>query len=108
MRKAHVKTINEHLVGVLGFRRALTCESFMMLWAMFEAAEGREPRNVEELAEAMGRHPASVYRWLADFRQAFPEHSTPGELMGPLREALGEKMTVKRVGAIPAGQLGVT
>ncbi len=107
MRKTHSMTVNEYLVRTLGLRRALTCEMFIMVWGLFEAAEERPPRNIEELAEAMGRHPASVYRWLVDFRKAFPDHSDPGVLMEPLREALAEKWTVKRVGAVPVGSLGV-
>ncbi len=107
MRKTHPMTVNEYLVRTLGVRRALMCETFIMVWALFEAAEGRPPRNIEELAEAMGRHPASVYRWLADYRKAFPDHSDPGEFMPAVREAVAQKWTVKRVGAVPAGVFGV-
>ncbi len=107
MRKAHVKTVNEHLIEVLGFRRATTCEAFMVTWALFEAIEGRPPVDLDEFAKETGRSLATVYRWLADFKTAFPGHETPHELTAPVRQAVGEKLTVRRVGAMRADVLGV-
>jgi hypothetical protein len=102
------QTLNAYLAKTLGVRRALTCETFMMVWGWFEIAEGREPANIEELAEAMGRSPKTLYRWQQDFRRAFPGESTPSRLMGPARAVLQEKLTVKRLGAVELRSLEVT
>ncbi len=99
-KKPKPMTVNLYLVELLGVRRALTCQTFMFCWTMYEVAEGREPVNIEELAEAMGRNPATLYRWQQDFRKAFPKLATPHEMTELLRQRLGERLTPKRVGDV--------
>jgi hypothetical protein len=80
--------------------RTTSVLTFIQLWSLYRATEKRDPENMEELADALGRHRASLYRWRQDYREVFPEFDTPGELLdaigatGPLNvRALG-KVTV--------------
>lgn len=100
-------TVNRYLVETLGFRHALMVETFIFCWLLFEVAEDREPDNIEELAEAMSRNPATLYRWQQDFRRAFPDVATPHQLVPGFREQLGGRITPKRVGAADLAGLGL-
>jgi transposase-like protein len=82
-------------------------ETFIFCWVLFEVAEDREPVNIEELAEAMSRNPATLYRWQQDFRRAFPDLATPHQLVPAFREQLGQRITPQRVGSTELGGLGL-
>ena len=73
-----------HTFGLRGLQRSLTVMTFIELWAMYRVAEHGDPVNIEELASALGRSPASLYSWQADFRKVFDEFGTPGELLDEL------------------------
>jgi hypothetical protein len=93
------KTINRHLVDQLGVRRALLVEAFVMLWSLYRAThDGDDPRSIEELAAEIGKSNAQVYRWQQDFRQAFPDWRTPGDLLD--HYGLATALTVRQVGLL--------
>ncbi len=69
------------MVRVLGVRRALAVEVFVMLWSLFRLCERRDPDDAAEFADAMGKSRATVYRWLEDFHAAYPEFATPGDFL---------------------------
>jgi hypothetical protein len=75
------RTVGSVLIDQLGFRRATVIAAFISLWAMYRATEGNDPRTVDELADALQRDRATVFRWLADFRECFPQWSDPGQLL---------------------------
>jgi hypothetical protein len=69
-----------------------------MLWAMFRAAnDGQDPQKIEELADAIGKNRATVFRWQADFREALPEYSTPGDLLDRASVAKDRAVTLRTV-----------
>lgn len=94
------ETVNKRLARALGFRRATVVLSFVMVWSLFRELYDRDPETIDELAEEMERSRATVFRWQADFRVAFPEYSTPGDLL--------DAMHVQRsVSARQAGKLAL-
>lgn len=104
VRKEKPMTINRYLAAQLGMRRAVTVEAFIMLWQLYRSThKGADPRTMEIFAEEIGRSPAQVYRWLSDFRSAFPDHDKPGELL----DALGVRrvLTVRQVGALQVAEV---
>lgn len=91
------ETLNGALARRIGLKRALYVEVFVMLWAMYEAANGEEPATIEALAGEIGKSPATVYRWQADYREAFPQWSTPRDLLDFAGVEHGQVMTLGRV-----------
>jgi hypothetical protein len=89
-------TVSAVLVRKLGMRRATVIGAFIALWSMYRTAEGGDPRTIDELADALQRDRATVFRWLADFRECFPQWSDPGELL----DAAGVKSQVTPRGAM--------
>lgn len=78
--------------------RTTSVLTFIQLWSLYRATEHRDPVNMEELADAVGRSRASLFRWQADYREAFPEFDTPGELL----DAIGAKgpLNVRALGSV--------
>ena len=74
-------TVGGVLITQLGFRRATVVGGFISLWSLYRAVEGHDPATVEEFADAIERDKSSVYRWLADFREVFPQWRDPGALL---------------------------
>ena len=94
------QTVNNHLVKSLGIKRALMVETLVMLWSLYRATnEGEDPRNIETLSNEIGKSHATVYRWLADFREAFPQWSDPGDLLDAL-DVRDRPVTVREVAAL--------
>lgn len=60
--------------------RALSAFNWIGAWGVIHDATGREPRNVEEVADALGMPHRTVYEWQAKFREIFPEYKTPAVL----------------------------
>lgn len=75
------ETVSTRLVRALGWRRATVVLSFVMVWSMFRELYDRDPESIDELATEIERERTTVFRWQADFRRAFPEFSTPGDLL---------------------------
>lgn len=86
MKKRPVKTVGALMIVRLGFRRAMTCAGFITSWSMHRNLYGGEA-TVEMVAEDLGVSRATVFRWQQDFREAFPEFSTPGDLLDALAAA---------------------
>jgi hypothetical protein len=85
------------LVKTLGVRRALSVEAFVMLWSLYVATEGHDPERIEDLADAIGRDRATVFRWQSDFRHAFPQWSTPRDLLDYARVKRDRGINVRQV-----------
>ena len=95
------QTVNAYLVRKLGVTRALYVETFVMLWAMYSAAnDGNDPARIDDLADAIGKNRATVFRWQSDFREAFPEWSTPRDLLDALGIGRERAVTLRQVGAL--------
>lgn len=95
------QTVNSHLVKELGPRRALMVETFVMLWALYRATnDGRDPERIEDLADAIGRDRATLFRWQSDFREAFPKWKTPGDLLDYANVARTKPLVVRQVARI--------
>jgi hypothetical protein len=77
------KKLRDVLVQRVGLRRATVIMMFVSLWSLYKLTEGEYPTRADELADAIERDQATVYRWLAEFREAFePEGwSTPTDLL---------------------------
>jgi hypothetical protein len=99
MTKQQVR-VSEHLIRKLGLRRALTVEKFVMLWALYQLANGDDPVNVEALADEIGSDRSTVFRWQESFREAFPEWSTPRDLLDAAGVKQRDVLTVRKVGAL--------
>lgn len=54
--------------------------AFVVQWAMAEAAEGGDELKIEQVADWWGDAHRTAYRRLAEFREVFPEFSTPHEI----------------------------
>jgi hypothetical protein len=75
-------------------------ETFVMLWAMYGAVNGRDPETIDELAEEIGRDRSTLFRWQADFREAFPKWSTPRDLLDHAGVPMGKPVSVRQVAAL--------
>lgn len=67
------QTVGHVLVREIGLRRSVMVATMLTWWLMFRELEGRHPKNMEELAEAVGVHQATIYRQVAVFREVFGE-----------------------------------
>jgi hypothetical protein len=93
------QTVNSYLVKRLGVRRALAVEAFVIMWAMFSAThDGRDPVNIQEFAEEIGKDQATVYRWREWYREAFPDWVTPRELLDHMNVPRTKVMTPRQLG----------
>jgi hypothetical protein len=93
----------DRLAREFGLKQALNVQALVALWALFELAEGRPPANVDELAEAVGRSRATVYRWMQAFRLAYPGQD-PQQVVDLARQQLATRRpTAAAIGALPVG-----
>jgi len=67
------QTVGEVLIRKIGLRRSVMVATMLTWWLMFRETEGRHPKNNEELADAVGVHRATIYRYVATFREVFGE-----------------------------------
>ncbi len=75
-------------VGVLKAHRVLT---FIAIYGVFVEQNGREPRSVSELSRSAksSRSRATIDRYGATFREAFPEYDMPTLMWAQARQKLG-------------------
>lgn len=78
--------------------RALSAFNWIGAWGIFHDQLGREPRNVDEVAEALGISVRTAYGWQAKFREIFPEYSTPATLWELVHAQVGPEDDPLRVG----------
>jgi hypothetical protein len=80
----------------VGRRRAVTVCALVALWSEYRADHGTDP-VIGEVPELSGRSLATAYRWLADFRDAFPQYSTPGELLDAVGVPIWKSLSAGKV-----------
>jgi hypothetical protein len=81
------QTIGSYLVRTLGWRGAARVSRLITAWALGEAMTGTSFRTLDGFLESewnrtAAEYPrATLYRDLKDFRKAFPDYSTPADLV---------------------------
>ena len=92
------ETVTLYLKRKVGWRRAVTIEMFVMLWALYVASEGHDPASITEFADALKRDRATCFRWQRDFREAFPMYDSPREFLDAHGAKRGDTPNVRQIG----------
>lgn len=74
------------------FQETLNVLRFIGVYGVYVEQNGREPRSISELAlsATSSKHTATVNRWGADFRKAFPEYHLPVLLWAIVRPEVAD------------------
>ncbi len=80
-RRDRQMTVVEVAIRRVGFRRGRRALTFCACWWITTKGQGGDPPDkIEDYAEWWAQSRATAFRDQADFRDAFPEFSTPTEL----------------------------
>jgi hypothetical protein len=86
------KTLIQIAQENVGTRQSIRAYRFVVTWWMFLDVLGRPPANIEEYARLTGVSIATAYRELKVFREAYPGHETPDDLLEDIPKAIRDRM----------------